>query len=220
MTITRRQHLLALASLLSLFASSGDGMNVSAKDGKIELIAQLADLLVKTTEAISKFGDSIAHLVTLGAQGYDAAAARKAHADLIELRANLEKLVSGANLPLIRSINEYVERHRRTPKPQEWERLLWRAVVEKVENATVRVNALLEEVSKIRNDFVLEDAYRTIHVALHGRTNILMHLRALPAPVEEGELEALGKAGTEYQKLTEATQKASEQVAAYIKSLK
>jgi hypothetical protein len=136
-------------------------MNVSAKDGKMELIAQLADLLVKTTEAISKFGDSIAHLVTLGAQGYDAAAARKAHADLIELRVNLEKLVSGANLPPIGSINEYVERHRRTAKPQEWEsRLLWRAVVEKVENATVRVNALLEEVSKIRNDFVLEDAYR------------------------------------------------------------
>jgi len=48
--------------------------------------------------------------MTPGAQGYDAAAARKAHADLIKLRVNLEKLVAGVNTPLIKSINEYVER--------------------------------------------------------------------------------------------------------------
>jgi hypothetical protein len=53
----------------------------SAKDGTMSLIGELGDRLAKTAEAVSKFGDSIAHLVTLGAQGYDAAAARKAHAE-------------------------------------------------------------------------------------------------------------------------------------------
>jgi hypothetical protein len=49
----------------------GDAVIGSAQDGKIGLIVQLGDVLAKTPEATSKFGDSIAHLV-LGAQGYDA----------------------------------------------------------------------------------------------------------------------------------------------------
>ena len=48
-----------------------------AEFGKVGLIVQLDEFLAKTAEALSKFGDSIAPLVTLGAQGYDAAAARK-----------------------------------------------------------------------------------------------------------------------------------------------
>jgi hypothetical protein len=163
MIVVSRRTLLALASLLGSFVWLGDAMIGSAKDGTMSLIAELGDLLAKTAEAVSKFGDSIAHLVTLGAQGYDAAAARKAHADLIELRVNLEKLVAGANIPLIKSINEYVDRVAAPPVPPayvlgQW----WKGIVDKVEIATKQVDALLEDVNKVRNDFVLQDAYSTI----------------------------------------------------------
>jgi hypothetical protein len=149
------------------------------------------------------------------------AAARKAHADLIELRSNLEKLVSGKNIPLIKSINEYVEAYAKEPRVapsvfEDW----WRGILDKIQKAIEQANMILEEVGKIRNDFVLEDAYRSIQQALHGRSTILMELRALPAPMENDEVQALAKAGAEYQKLTEATLKASDQIGTYLKSLK
>ena len=53
------------------------GFGRPAEFGKVGLIVQLGEILVKTAETQSNFGDSIAHLVTLGAQGYDAAATRK-----------------------------------------------------------------------------------------------------------------------------------------------
>jgi hypothetical protein len=191
----------------------------SAKDGTVGLIVQLGDLLAKTAEAVSKFGDSIAHLVTLGAKGYDAVAARKAHADLIELRVKLVELVSH-NGPMIRSIKEYVQRVP-TIKPSAPIILeLWLVAVDKVEDATKRVEVLLNDVSKIRNDFVLQDTYSTLRLILVGRNTILIQLRALPAPVEPDELQALAKAGEEYQKLSDATLKASDQLAAYVSSLK
>jgi hypothetical protein len=221
MTVVSRRTILTLASLLSSSACLGDATIGSAQDGTIGLIAELGDLLAKAAEAVSKFGDSIAHLVTLGAQAYDAAAARKAHAELIELRVNLEKLVAGANIPLIKSINEYVERVRAPLRPPpyvlgQW----WIGVVDKVANATKQVDALLKDVDKIRNDFVAQDAYSTLQFALNGRRSILAELRALPAPVEQDELQALAKAGDEYQKLSDATLKASQQLATYISSVK
>ena len=219
MIIIQRRNLLALV-VLTLFTSAGDATNALAGNETIELIAQLGDLLSKAAEAISKFGDSIGHLVTLGAQGYDAAAARKAHSDLIQLRTDLEKLTTGANIPLIRSINEYVELQTRNPLAENVAAEMWRGVVQKVENATKIVDELLKSVSSIRNDFVLEDAYRTIQVALYGRSSLLAELRSLPPPERQDELEALAKAGKEYQKLSDATQKASDQLASYIKSLK
>jgi hypothetical protein len=219
MTIIRRRSFLTL--LLGSFASAGEGINALAAAGTIALFAELGDLLAKTADAISKFGDSIAHLVTLGAQGYDAAAARRAHADLIELRVKLEELVFGANMPLIRSINEYVQRVAATPMPAvQVIGAYWFAVVGKVENAAKQVEALLKDVSEIRNDFVLQDSYSAIELALHGRRSLLADLRGLAAPVEQDELQALSKAGQEYQKLSDATEKASRQLATYIGSLK
>ena len=51
-------------------------MTLSAKNETMSLIVELGGLLAKFAEAVSKFGDNgTAHLVTLGAQGYDAAAA-------------------------------------------------------------------------------------------------------------------------------------------------
>jgi hypothetical protein len=142
---------------------------------------------------------------------------KKAHADLVELRVNLERLVAGKNIPLIRSINDYVERQAVTPKAilDDW----WQGILEKVQSALESVYSILNDVSKIRNDFVLEDAYRTLQQTLMGRVTVLGQLKNLPAPVERDELEALAKAGKEYQKLTEATQKASDQIGAYLKAV-
>jgi hypothetical protein len=219
MTVVSRRTLLALASVLGSWP--GGAINGSAKDGTIGLIVELGDLLAKAAEAISRFGDSIAHLVTLGAQGYDAAAARKAQADLYALRVNLGGLVFGPNALLLLSINQYLQRASAAPKPSaEVLKMDWDAVVNKVNMATIQVDSLLEDVQKIRSDFILLDAYSTIQMALYGRESILARLYLLPPPVDEDELQALAKAGEEYQKLSLATQKASRQLATYISSLK
>jgi hypothetical protein len=60
----------------------------------------------------------------------------------------------------------------------------------------------------------------TLRQVLIGRNSILIELRALPAPVEPDELQALAKAGEEYQKVSDATLKASQQLATYVSSLK
>jgi hypothetical protein len=109
----------------------------ATQTGRIGLILQLGDLLAKTADAVAKFGDSIAHLVALGAQGYDAAAARKAHADLINLRANLERMTSLCG-PLIRSIKEYVQRCHQLPPEAPIISILWSTVVDKIEDTFVR----------------------------------------------------------------------------------
>jgi hypothetical protein len=218
MSINRRQHLLALASFFGLFAFVGDGRSAPPNKITIALIAKMSGLLASTAGAISLFGESIVHLKQLGTKEIDASAARKVHADLLNLRAHLEDLVSGQNMPLLRSINDYVEKQSEIPKPSaEVSGLLWLAVVRKVEGAAERVNALLQEVRKIRSDFVAEDAYSGIESALHGVT-ILESLKEMPPPTEEHELQELAKAGAEYQKLTQATKLASAQLAAYIKS--
>jgi hypothetical protein len=220
MIIAQRRNFIA-GAVLSVFACVGNITNVSAQQGQvIELITKLAELLGSAAEAVSKFGDSIAHLVTLGAHGYDAAAARKAHSDLIRLRTGLEQLVAGANIPLIRSINEYVKLQKEHPLEPHAATALWQGIVEKIENATKIVDALLKSVNNIHNDFVLEDAYRTIEIALYGRSSLLAQLHSLAPPRRPAELEALAKAGKEYQNFSDATKKASEQLAAYIKSLR
>ena len=86
-----------------------------ASDGTISVIEQLGDLLAKSADALSKFGDSIAHLVTPGTQGYDAVAARHARDQLVEMRVNLEILIHGINSPLIKSINDCVESAKYAP---------------------------------------------------------------------------------------------------------
>jgi hypothetical protein len=218
--VTRRTSF-ALVSLLASFVWLGDAMSGSAKDETMSLIMELGDLLAKLAEAVSKFGDSIAHLVTLGAQGYDAAAARKAHANLITLRVDLEKLVAGANMPLIKSINEYVEGAESSPRLSEHVlNIWWDGLRDKVDFATTQVSSLLEQINNIRSDFVLQDSYRTIQMVLNGRNSLLIKLRTLSPPEGQEELKELAKVGVEYQRLSDATLKASQQLATYISLLK
>src|SRR5580704_11201704 len=54
-------------------AQATRGFTIPQISDRIGLIAELGELWAKTAEAISKLGDSVAHLVTLGVQGHDAA---------------------------------------------------------------------------------------------------------------------------------------------------
>lgn len=91
-----RRALFALAPLFGSFVwlDAPTGLASFATD---LVLVQLGDLLARSADALSKFGDSIAHLVTLGTQGYDAVAARQARNQLIEMRVNFEKLIHGIN---------------------------------------------------------------------------------------------------------------------------
>ncbi|MET4041765.1 hypothetical protein ABIC03_003456 [Bradyrhizobium sp. RT6a] len=219
--IVKRRDLLKFGLLVLLYGSfAGPARAAASTDEKIALIAALGDLLAKSAEALSKFGDSIAHLTALGVQGYDAAAARKARSNLIDLRIQLEQLMV-VNGSLIGTMDGYVELVSQTPRPSvENAARHWLGVVFKVQIVMAHIDALLKQVSELRNDFVLEDAYRGIQQALRGRINILDQLNALPAPLSHEELEALTKAGKEYRLLRDTTAKTSEQLADYVKSLR
>jgi hypothetical protein len=214
-----RRTLFALAPLFGSFVWL-DAPTGLANFSTDSVLVQLGDLLAKSADALSKFGDSIAHLVTLGTQGYDAVAARQARNQLVEMRVNLEKLIHGINSPLIKSINDYVKHATNGSSDDQVLGEYWNGILDKVYVAITQVDDLLTDVNQTRNDFVLQDAYSTIQEVLHGRSSLLQYLRMLRPPVEQDELNELAKVGMEYQRLSDATEKASQQLATYIGSLK
>jgi hypothetical protein len=183
----------------------------------ISLISSLGDLLNKLAQGLSKFGDSIAHLTKLGKQGYDTIAAAKAHSELTAIRSGLGILAGASNIRIIQSLNEYVEAAKELGFDAE---LNWKEVIKIVKESTDRVDRVLSQVNQIRSDFVNDDAFPTIQSVLYGRALILEKLSKIPPPVHEKELAALTKAASEYEHLMKATQKASSQLAAYIKKIK
>jgi hypothetical protein len=173
-------------------------------------IVDIANLLAAAADGVAKFGDSIAHLVQLGVAGYDAVAARKARAELVELRAALVGFVSGANMPLLKAIDDYVDANPR-PSPEvlgQW----WIAILDKVDFALAQVRTLLVEVEHVRSDFVLQTAYSQLNIALGSRSPILFELHKIPPPVQPDELNALRKLGIDYRRLSNATTRASQQL--------
>jgi len=184
----------------------------------IVLIKSVSEVLKIAAEAMSKVGDSLAHLTRIGVQGYDALAARRAHSQLSGLRVSLGILYGASNIRIVRSIDEYIDLARSSRLDDASRQ--WNAVVHLLTETTTRVEDLLTEVNKIRNDFVLEEAYSTIQRSLYGRLSLFEKLKALPAPLAGDTLEALAHVAAEYRRLMEATDNASEQLAAYIKTIK
>jgi hypothetical protein len=216
--LTRRE-LFAIA-----LASSVSPMIVGltrASGANLDVISAVADMLSKCADAMTKLADSIAHVTKLGTQGFDAVAARKAHAQLIDLRKDLEDLVASTNMPMLRSINAYIAEHNRDPKPSPFRSQAdWNIVNDRVSKAALRVREVLDTIDSVSNDFVLQDAYSALQRALNGRVAILTDLRKMEPPVEAEELKALQTLADQYQRLSDETLKASSQLAAYVASLK
>ncbi|WFU19940.1 hypothetical protein [Bradyrhizobium sp. CB3481] len=196
--------LAALAIPTTREVSKAAGLSIPA-------IAAAAEFLSKAAESIAKLGDSVAHISQLGTQGYDAVAARRTHAELIELRKKLLTLVHASNFSFSNRIQEYLK----NPSDRGWD-----AVITQIAEVGTQVNTLLESLGSTRSDFVLEEAYSTLQQALSGRASILVQLRSISRPTSPEELAALEQMAKEYSRLSRETLAATNKLADYIKSLK
>jgi hypothetical protein len=146
----------------------------------VAFIDSLTNLLSASAKALTTFGDSIAHFVKLGALGYSSVVNRQARSRLIKIRAQLELITTGPSMNVVKSIDDYVERLKRKGRSQDDIAKDWYTVTQAVNKAIRHVSSVLGEVHRIRNDFVLEEAYRHIYLALFGRKSLLDHLRRSP----------------------------------------
>ena len=131
-------------------------------------IQRLGSVLKDAADAISRMGDSIAHLVRLGAQGWDAASARRTRSRLIELR---KQLISyrRSQAAVALSLDGYVARIDAGRMPRQ---LDWKMATNGLLPVVQEVRALIEEVKAERSDFVLESAYESLYATLDARLTL------------------------------------------------
>ncbi len=65
---------------------------------------------------------------------------------------------------------------------------------------------------------MLQDAYATLNRTMNARVNLLNLLDEMRPPTTDAELNALEKVLSEYRNLIEATKRASDQLAKYLKA--
>lgn len=180
---------------------------------ELTIYGQVIDLIGACGNAIASITDGIKHLVETGATGYDYIAARREHKRLRDLSAYATNLMATSQVPVIRSIDEYLAR----PNPNELE---WGAIRAGIAGVTEGVQHILEDVRKERSDFVLEETYLTIIETLHGRISLFDKILMLPQPKTEQEREALEVINTEYKRLLKEFRKAIQQLNLYLKQKK
>jgi len=183
----------------------------------IGILIQLGELLGKTAEAVSKFADAIAHLVRTGVKGLDEVQARRQYNDLVELRRQITVLTATRNAAVINSISGYLQERTWQPSAR---RITWRAVTRSVAEALAQLEIVMGRFDLIKNEFVWEPAYTELQRALSGRRPLLERLKDLPEPQTAAEVAALRKAGDAYKALSDATSKASREMAEYVKGLR
>ena len=93
----------------------------------------------------------------------------------------------------------------------------WDVVISMIDKTLKTVKNLVEDLSKIKDQFVFEDTYRYILYSLEQRRFILNNLRAVAAPHAEDELDALEKAAKNYRALMKHMEKLSDELASHVK---
>ncbi len=126
-----------------------DNIRCRSARSTLAILTALADAFGKVAESIGKLGDSFAHLVRLGTQGYDAIAARRAYNELIDLRVNLQRLIGSSNALLTFTIDGYITSARNS-SGQESLSSEWEHVTDSIHSSLRAIFSLLEEVNKVR----------------------------------------------------------------------
>lgn len=176
-------------------------------------IGKLGSILKDTADAIAKLGDSIAHLVHLGAQGWDAASARRTEARFIEMRKQLVTFKRSQGAVAV-SFEDYIARIEQGRQPRQ---LDWTTVTNRLLPLMSEARSLLVELKSDKSDFVLEDAYERLHDSLDARLTLFQRLKDADAPQTPEQIEALKRMVTEWERLREELGRASEALTQYLK---
>jgi hypothetical protein len=169
--------------------------------GSLNLIAEL---LNAATHSIAKLGDSIAHIVSLGTKGYDAASARHIRARLKDISARLVYLYRLPNASIFSGLEGYIEQARKTGNKKDLAlRVRWAEYVRTIVFPLQQIQELLDDISNERSDFVLEKSYGDLLETLNSRVNIIQEIMRLPAPTSPEEIKALQEVASKYHVLRE-----------------
>jgi hypothetical protein len=207
---TRRSVLLAGVAL----AVTG---NNSAKDAAMSLVdlSALGKALGDAADAIGKLGDSVAHLASLGQQGWDAVSARTTRNRLRDISARLTILSQYQNVRVIENLDEYIREAQLAPSPyllqSSWSHLLKGLV-----STLGDVKALLGDLEKERSDLVTQSVYQDLIETLGNRASLLDRLLDSPAPTSPQEIQSLQVASANYKTLRENLLKAIQAINTYI----
>lgn len=183
----------------------------------ISVLKDLVEALGDAGDAIGKIADGISRLVATGVEGYDAAQARLVHARLRHASRSFTALAmaqSGLSSTL-RGYAEIAAQGRRVNLAEEWEPL------EQLAGRLLQeVVSLLDVIRAERSDFVLEPVYRKLCRALEARQALLGQLKQMSPPRYADELALVTKAARRYDELIRQLERATDEMNAYIKSLK
>jgi internalin A len=182
-------------------------------------LQQLGTLLKDAADAVTKFADSIAHIVKLGDAGLTEMSARRAHARLLGTYRGIGQLslTQGVVKNRFELIVDFLPGT--GPDSEFWpaEEKDWKDATSEIKPLIEQVDHLLSDLRNERSDFVLEPAYRSLHHALHGRHELFARLRASDLPKTPEQVKAVRLAVLEWNRLINELREASDAMAAYLK---
>jgi hypothetical protein len=182
-------------------------------------IENLGKALGDAADAVGKLGDSIAHLVTLGANGWNAVSASRTRDRLTDISARLSILVGG-QIGTLKNIDEYIDTYCTASRCESSlggaGQGQWFNIHFAVEELTGDISDLLEELERERSGLVTQDVYQDLISTLHARVRALKELDNTAPPSRPDEVRALRAVSARYSVLVANLRDAIRALNAYI----
>ncbi|MGF6633498.1 hypothetical protein [Paraburkholderia sp. MM6662-R1] len=189
---------------------------------EINLFKDLVDAVGAAGDAISKVTDGVAHMISTGVKGYDAARARIVYAKLLKASAQYEDLMA-FQTPMTLDLRNLAESAEHGAGERLDEKKLadrWNLVAADASQILLQVSELLDEIRRDRSDFVLEPAYAKIRQLLSARVSLLEQLVSMGPPTSPEEATLVRNVEIRYDMLIYELALARDGMNTYLKSLK
>lgn len=207
----RRRTLLAGVAASVVGVKSAGGASVSLVD-----LSNLGKALGAAAEAVGKLGDSVAHLASLGEQGWNTVSARRTRDRLRDISARLTILSAQQNARVIQSLDEYIQ-EAKDGLSTNLLQTAWSQLVSRLNETLSNVQALLKDLEIERSDLVTQNVYRDLVETLAARAGLLDKLSKSSAPTSTDEIQSLQTASLNYKVFRENLGKAIEALNIYIR---
>jgi hypothetical protein len=168
----------------------------------------VANALNEAATAVGKLGDSIAHLISLGGQGWDAASARIVRGRLEVISGRLQVFAALPNSRVTNHLDDFIRYQKvlmlhpvappfseRVNKEQSRD---WEAVKKVFRDVLTEVKELFKSLEKENGNIVAMDFYQKLLDTLGERMEVLDKLSQLPVPTSISELDALEDISKQY----------------------
>jgi hypothetical protein len=222
MVLGRREFLAGIVATLSIPIEVEAAAAMSLVD-----LSSLGKALREAADAIGELGDNIAHLASLGRQGWDAVSARATQERLRDISARLTFLSEYKNVRVIASLDEYIHKWESetnsgtaalTESAASTLKNAWSTLIARVKATLMQVQALLGGLERERSDLVTQSVYQDLIKTLGGRSSLLESLSNSSAPTTPAEIDALRVVSVNYKALRDNLLKAIQAINAYIRA--